>query len=126
MRYLLLASNYFLNFFHFTFVLFIIFGWMFKESRFVNLMLFIFTFFSWFVLGRFFGYGYCFITDWHWKVKKKLGKHPLKGGYIKYILDSLTGKDFDSQKTESRVMKLTYIIFFISIILNLKDYFNSY
>ena len=126
MKFVLLLSNYVLHLFHLMTVFFTLFGWIFKEIRFAHLLLLIITFISWFGLGRFFGFGYCFITDWQWKIKKKLGERPIRGGYIKYLLDRITGRDFDPQKTATNTMKLVFVIFFISAILNLNDYFNLF
>jgi hypothetical protein len=49
---------------------------------------------SWLVLGYFYGLGYCFLTDWHWQVKRALGVRRLPGSFIKYAADFVTGSDF--------------------------------
>ena len=66
-------------------------GWVFEEMRMLNFWLLLTVAFSWFGLGKFFGFGYCLLTDLHWKIKKARGEWPLPDSYIKYILDKITG-----------------------------------
>lgn len=58
-------------------------------------MILLITLVSWFGFGYFYGFGYCFLTEWHWQIKEKLGESNLPASYIKYVLDRLTGKDWD-------------------------------
>lgn len=122
MRRALITLDYLLHIFHLGTIAFSLFGWIFKESRPANLALLIITLFSWFGLGRFFGVGYCFITDWQWKIKKRLGQGPIAGGYIKYLLDHITGKDVDSKKTNAMTMTLFFVILTSCVILTINDY----
>jgi hypothetical protein len=48
------------------------------------------TLFSWLALGLKYSIGYCFLTDWHWEVKRKLGETDLPASFIKYFLDAYT------------------------------------
>lgn len=90
---------YFLNCFflvsHVLLILFTLFGWIPKRTRKVHLIVIMLTAFSWFVLGIWFGFGYCFWTDWHWQVRRKLGYH-IEPSYVKFLLDSLTGGNWDA------------------------------
>ena len=84
-------------FFHATHLLiigFVLFGWAFKRARSIHLAVVALTIVSWFGLGFFFGWGYCFWTDWHWRVRDRLGlSYP--SSYIKLFADSLTGRSWD-------------------------------
>lgn len=84
--------------FHSAMIILILFGWAWKKTRLANLVVILLTAFSWFILGIWYGYGYCPSTDWHWQVRAKLGIHDLPSSYTKFLLDSFTGWDV-SQKT---------------------------
>jgi hypothetical protein len=83
--------------FHSSLIVLILFGWAWRKTRLAGLAVILLTAFSWFVLGIWYGYGYCPSTDWHWQVRAKLGIRDLPSSYTKFLLDSLTGWDM-SQK----------------------------
>jgi hypothetical protein len=55
------------------------------------------TMVSWLGFGFFYGFGYCFLTDWQWQVKEKLGQTNLPASYIKYVLDLITGMNWNPE-----------------------------
>lgn len=114
--------NYFFFAFHTLLILFNTFGWIFKKTRKLNFITLFITAFSWFFLGIWYGWGYCFCTDWHWNVRNLLGYHDMTNSYIQFLFLKLTGIKF----SENLVNAVTLIIFFASLIvstaLNLKDY----
>jgi hypothetical protein len=73
------------------------------------------TAFSWFVLGIWYGWGYCFCTDWHWQVREALGYHDRSNSYIHFLLLKLTGIDFNPRLVD----KATLIIFLLSFIMSI-------
>ncbi len=77
--------------FHSLLILFILFGWMIPRLRMVHLVCILLTGGSWFILGLFYGIGYCPLTDWHWQVLRKLGETSLPHAYIPYIINRLLG-----------------------------------
>lgn len=83
--------------FHLLLVLFNLTGWIWKRTRRAHLFVIGLTLASWTVLGFFYGFGYCPITDWHWQVLEKMGKANLPNSYLKYLLDLLTGLDWNAQ-----------------------------
>lgn len=89
--------NGFLNLFFFIFhsgvILFILVGWVWKKTRKANLIVILLTAFSWFILGIWYGYGYCPCTDWHWKVRMNMGIYDLPSSYIEFLIESFTGWD---------------------------------
>ena len=113
--------NIFFFVFHTLFTLFNITGWLFRATRKWNLVTLSLTAFSWFVLGIWFGWGYCLCTDWHWDVRERLGYHDQQNSYIHFLLLKLTGINFN----EPLVNNVTLIVFVISVImsiwLNLRD-----
>jgi len=58
-------------------ILFNLFGWIFRPLRKANLIVLALTGASWFILGIFYGIGYCPLTDWHFKLLYKHGQHAL-------------------------------------------------
>lgn len=77
--------------FHSVLILFILFGWTHPRLRRLHLLCVLLTGASWFILGLFYGIGYCPLTDWHWQVLSLLGKTDLPPSYVQYILDRLLG-----------------------------------
>src|SRR5689334_13253191 len=86
--------DYFLTFLHLAIVFFNLFAWIFPATRKAHLVSILVTAGSWFILGIWFGIGYCPITDWQWEVKEKLGETNLPGSFITYYADKLSGRHF--------------------------------
>lgn len=114
--------NIFFFIFHTVLIFFNTLGWMFPATRRWNLITLGATAFSWFVMGIWYGWGYCFCTDWHWAVRRKLGFHDESHSYIHFLVLQLTGKNVSVRLTET----VTLIVFLISIVvsvwLNIRDY----
>lgn len=81
---------------HLAVILFNLFGWIPPKTRRAHFVLVVLTAASWFVLGLWFGIGYCPLTDWQWDVKRQLGEANLPGNFVEYFAESLSGRDFDS------------------------------
>ncbi len=77
--------------FHSILILFVLFGWIPRPPRLLHLIAVLFTGASWFILGLFYGIGYCPLTDWHWHVLRQLGETDLPPAYVQYILHRLLG-----------------------------------
>lgn len=73
-----------------------LFGWMIPFLRKTQRILISLTAFSWFVIGFFYGFGYCIVTDMHYQVLYALGKTDLPNSYIKYLLDKIFGTDLNA------------------------------
>jgi len=107
--------DWFFIIFHSIIVIFNLFGWILRKTRRLNLYVLLITGASWFLLGIFYGMGFCFLTDWHWKVLHKLGQYDLPASYIQYIFHRLTGLD-PGYKTANIV---TVLLFFFSLTISL-------
>ena len=105
---------------HIVITLFNVVGWIFPKTRKLHLITIALTFGSWFILGFWYGFGYCFLTDWHWDVKNKLGETDLPSSFIKYFADKISGKDISA----TLVNNVTLTIFIITIILTI--YYNFF
>ncbi len=77
---------------------------------------------SWFILGIWYGWGYCVCTDWHWQVREGLGYHDRSDSYIHFLLLKLTGKNFDPQLVENATLIVFVCCFILSAWLNARDW----
>lgn len=80
------------------------------------------TTFSWFVLGIWYGWGYCLCTDWHWEVRARLGYHDMSDSYIHFLILELTGFNL----SEGLVDTGTVVVFFTSLLISLWLNFRAY
>ena len=87
------------------------FGWIWKKTRRWNLLTLILTAGSWFILGIWYGWGYCACTDWHWQVREHLGYFDQSVSYVHFLLLKLSGINFNPKLVD----KVTVIVFFVSI-----------
>jgi len=67
-------------------------GWAWKRTRRWQLATVGLTALSWFGLGAWYGWGYCPCTDWHWKVRERLG-YVDPPSYIQLLVRELCGID---------------------------------
>ena len=84
----------FLTLLHLVIILFNLFGWIPVHTRKAHLVSIFLTAASWFLLGIWFGIGYCPITEWQWNIKEQLGERNLPDSFIKYYADKIIGKNF--------------------------------
>ena len=101
--------------FHTILILFNVLGWIIPRWRFANLISLSLTAFSWFILGIWFGWGYCICTDWHWQIREMLGYQNTSSSYIHFLILKLTTIDFP----ENVVVPFTAVIFFSAFIISL-------
>src|SRR5215208_6230841 len=90
---------------HLAIVVFNLFGWIPKATRKAHFISIILTAASWFLLGLWFGMGYCPFTDWQWDVKTRLGEQNLPANFIEYFAEKISGYDF-SPKLVSNVITI--------------------
>jgi hypothetical protein len=103
---------------HLAIIIFNLFGWIAKSTRTAHLISILLTAASWFILGIWFGTGYCPFTDWQWKVKEQLGERNIPGNFIEYFAEKITGTDFRPQLVNT----VTAICFAAAALLSI--YFN--
>jgi len=82
---------------HLAIVVFNLFGWIPKVTRRAHFISIVLTAASWFLLGIWFGMGYCPFTAWQWQVKETLGERNLPANFIEYFAEKFTGIDFNTQ-----------------------------
>ena len=108
-----------LTFTHFAIIGFNLFGWIWQKSRKAHLITVAATAFSWFILGIWFGWGYCPITHWQWNVKKQLGETNLPNSFIKYYADKISGEDIDPNIVDTTTLIVFLTVIVLTVILNL-------
>lgn len=108
--------------FHTLLILFILFGWIFKKTRLMNMAVILITLFCWLFLGIWYGIGYCPCTDWHWQIRAKLGYYDMPSSYIKFLFDSLTGVNFPDRLVEISTGFFLLLAFLASLISNIPDW----
>ena len=113
--------NIFFFVFHTAFTVFNIIGWIFPKTRKLHLITMLLTAFSWFVLGIWYGWGYCLCTDWHWQVREALGYHDRSNSYIHFLVLKLTGKDLNPSFVDRATIVIFLLCFVLSIWFNIKD-----
>jgi hypothetical protein len=108
--------------FHTLFALFNLFGWIWKKTRKINLLLLFLTLFSWLILGIWYGVGYCPLTEWHWQVRYNLNLYNMPNSYIKFLLDTLTGWNWNEVLVDVGTGALFGTAFIVSITYNIYDW----
>ena len=88
--------------------------WLSAKTRKIHLVVMLTTLFSWIAVGAFYGWGYCFLTDWHWRLKISMGETTLPHNYLAYLANNLMGLSLD----EGLIDHLTYIVFGLAILLS--------
>lgn len=125
METLLKIGDTFFFVFHIGLILFNLFGWMVKSLRKWNLITLGLTAFSWFVLGAFYGFGYCFLTDWHWQIRDELGYETPFNSYIHFLVVTLFSLSVSEQLVDILTGTLFSAAIILSIVTNLRDYKKS-
>jgi hypothetical protein len=108
--------------FHSLWMALILLGWMWKRTRLANLVVVLLTAFSWFILGIWYGYGYCPSTDWHWQVRARMGIRDLPTSYTKFLVDSLTGWNVSQKAVDIVTLILLVFALSASLYTNIRDW----
>ena len=103
---------------HLLIIGFNLLGWIWPATRRAHFIGVLITAACWFLLGIWFGIGYCPVTDWQWQIKEQLGEADLPNSFIKYYADEITGKHFPP----SFIDAVTLVCFAVSAVLAV--YFN--
>ncbi len=114
------VANYFFYFFHTVLILFNLFGWLHRGTKRLNLISLLVTFGSWFILGIWKGWGYCFLTDWHYVILRKLGEKDLPASYISSLIQKLTTWSPNGKLVEMSTIGLALAALLCSLWVNLR------
>ena len=106
---------------HLSVIGFTLTGWIWPRARVAHLGLILLMLGSWFILGRWMGAGYCPITDWHFRFRRRMGAERPSGPYIKLVLDRLTGRDLDRARIDRATLVITLALGTVSLVLTILD-----
>src|SRR5687768_16094599 len=106
--------------FHSAWILFNCLGWIWRKTRRWQLVTVSLTALSWFVLGIWYGWGYCPCTDWHWQVRERLG-HQDPPSYIQLMIRELSGIDVSRTVADALALGTLTAAAVMSIVLNVRD-----
>jgi len=113
-------ANTFFFIFHVALIFFNLFGWIPRASRKWNLVTLLLTAMSWFLLGIFYGFGYCFLTDWHWMIRDKLGYATDSNSYIHFLVIELTPLNIREEVVDIWTAVLFFLALAVSIYVNVR------
>ena len=114
----------FFTLFHTCLVIFNLLGWIWKKTRRLNLICILLTAASWLILGIFYGFGYCPLTDWHFNILRKLGYTDLPNSYLSYLFTRITGLQIDQNLVDMLTLWGLIIALVISLYLNFRPLFR--
>lgn len=103
---------------HMVVITFNLTGWIWRATKRWHLIVILSTLASWFILGIWYGLGYCFLTDWHWNLKYRLGESELPNSFITYLLNNQLGMNLDELLIDWGTGLATGIAVIMSIIKN--------
>lgn len=111
-------ADYFFLTFHTALILFNLFGWIWKPVRRAHLVVITLTFASWGILGIWYGWGYCPLTDWHWDVLYRLGQVELPPSYISYLIQRILGWHLPDMTVDILTLGLALVALVASLKVN--------
>lgn len=115
---MLQIADIFLTIVHLVIITFNLFGWIPATTRKAHLISILATAASWFLLGIWFGMGYCPVTDWQWKVKERLGERDLPDSFIEYYAEKILHTDFNTGLINNITAISFAVVAFISVYVN--------
>lgn len=110
--------DFFLTIAHLSIILFNLFGWIPKRTRKIHLVSLALTAASWFILGIWYGMGYCPLTEWQWRVKEQLGERNLPNNFVEYFLEKMLHRDFSSAFVEMLITVCFALAVMFSLFVN--------
>jgi hypothetical protein len=106
--------------FHTLWIAFNCVGWAWRRTRRWQLATVSLTALSWFGLGIWYGWGYCPSTDWHWKIRARLGYHD-PPSYVQLLIRELTGIDLDPNLANALALGILIVVCVLTSFLNIRD-----
>ena len=107
---LLKVMNALMHFAHLSFVIFCMIGWL-LPYQWLYLAAMVGVLLSWFGLGIFFGFGYCFLTAIHWRIRRRLGIVDRTDSYVEWLVNRIGVYSF----SKNTINQLTMILFFLGL-----------
>ena len=117
--------NFFLDFFHLSLMLLILFAWLIPCLRKMHLIVALLIGFTWLIFLQSKGIGYCILTDWHWQILMKLGKTNLPETYGQYLYERLTGLTIQKNTAQSIILYYWLGSLILSLVMVFRKYINE-
>ena len=105
--------------FHTLWVAFTCLGWIWRRTRPWQLGVVVVTAISWFVLGAWYGWGYCPCTDWHWQIRARLG-YDDPPSYVQLLVREVTGIDPGVDRADALALGTLVIVAALTAVANLQ------
>ena len=96
-------------------------GWIWRRTRRLHLWVIGLTAGSWFILGIWYGWGYCVLTDWAWSIKSQLGETDLPNSFVQYMFDKI-GLSISVFTTDMITLTVFILCVILSLYRNIRDY----
>jgi Protein of Unknown function (DUF2784) len=106
--------------FHTLWIAFTCAGWAWRRTRRWELATVSLTALSWFGLGIWYGWGYCPFTDWHWRIRERLGYRD-PPSYIQLLIREVTGIDLNPDVANALALETLVVVGVLSSVLNIRD-----
>ncbi len=113
--------NVFFFVFHTVFMLFNMFGWIWPRLRRWHLYGLALTHSSWFILGIWYGMGYCACTDFHWDTRRQMGIIDTSESYTHFLILKITGLNLNQVLVDYITLGTMVAATIISIVLAVRD-----
>lgn len=117
--------DWFFTVFHTLLIIFNLTGWIWKPLRRINLYTLLLTAGSWLFLGLFYGFGYCPLTDWHFRVLYELGERGLPSSYTQYLIHRVINLSITSSQADAITLWGLIAALILSVYFNIRDYLKS-
>ena len=112
---LLKMADVFLFLAHAVIAVWCVFGWMVPGAERWHLFVITGIAISWYGLGMHYGIGYCILTDWQWRARKKLGYTMEHGSFVQLLLERASG----IQLNENQVKIFAYAVYWVSAVISI-------
>jgi hypothetical protein len=111
--------------FHSAWIVFNCVGWAWKRTRPWHLGTIALTAAAWFGLGAWYGWGYCPSTDWHWRVRERLG-YDDPPSYIQVLVSTVAGLDIEATLADFVAVATLLVASALTIALNIRDFRSAH
>lgn len=95
-------------------------GWIWRKTRPWQLAMALLTAASWFGLGIWYGWGYCPCTDWHWRIRSRIGFDD-PPSYIQLLIRVLTGIVVEPRIADAIAVVTLAVATLLSVMLRVRD-----
>jgi hypothetical protein len=107
--------------FHTAWMVFNSVGWAWRSTRRWHLITVALTVLSWFGLGIFYGWGYCPCTEWHWRVRRRLGFLDDPPSYIQLLVGEISGFEPSVELANAAAVLVLTVATALSVALTVRD-----